>query len=179
MHDIVSSNHLWLTSNYKETINAASVLRYAAARATALGVKNVKFIQADGENLSVFANESFDLVYSSMFLHETSNTALVNVMAECHRLLKLKGLTLHLEQPSYGKDMPLFEQFIRDWDAHNNNEPFWTTLHGLSVKEIMADQGFDLSSQFSAMIAASNHDKSKSEDHGRAAAWHAYGAWKE
>lgn len=157
---------------------AAPVLRYAAARAVALGFKNVKFIQANGENLARFEDESFDLVYSAMFLHETSNASMRNIMKEAHRITNAGGMTIHLEQPSYGDDMPLYEQFIRDWDSHNNNEPFWTTLHGLSVPDIMIDAGFDREQLFGAGIAAQKIEPGK-EDHGRAAAWHGYGAWKE
>ena len=42
---------------------------------------------------------------------------------------------LHLEQPQYSDDMPLYEQFIRDWDAFNNNEPFWSAMHALDLKQ--------------------------------------------
>lgn len=44
---------------------------------------------------------------------------------EIFRMLKPNGLSLHIEQPQYSDKMPLSEQFIRDWDAFNNNEPFW------------------------------------------------------
>jgi 2-polyprenyl-3-methyl-5-hydroxy-6-metoxy-1,4-benzoquinol methylase len=43
------------------------VLRYAAARATALGVDNVRFLQADATDLSRFETGSFDFVMSTMF----------------------------------------------------------------------------------------------------------------
>lgn len=157
---------------------AAPVLRYGAARAASLGVNNVTFVQADGEDLSRYADASFDFIYSAMFLHETSSRAMVNVMREAHRLLKPGGLTLHLEQPSYTPDMPLYEQFIRDWDSHNNNEPFWSTLHDTSIKDVMSDVGFCPSEMFSADVAAQPQSTLKREDHGRASAWHAYGAWK-
>jgi hypothetical protein len=69
-----------------------------------------------------------------MFLHELSGTALPRILAEGFRVLASGGLMLHLEQPQYGPDMPLYEQFIRDWDAYNNNEPFWSAMHSLDLK---------------------------------------------
>ncbi len=161
----------------------APVLRYGAARAASLGVDNVTFVQANGEGLSRYDDESFDFIYTSMFLHETSNRAMGSVMTEVSRLLKPGGLTLHLEQPSYSEDMPLYEQFIRDWDAHNNNEPFWTTLHDIDIKNVLAENGFQSSELFVAPIAVAkpdtlNEDEPPLEDHGRAAAWLGYGAWK-
>lgn len=156
---------------------AAPVLRYAAARAASLGIDNVRFVQADGEDLSRFDDGSFDMVYTSMFLHETSNAALRNVMAEVGRVLAPDGLTLHLEQPSYTEDMPLYEQFIRDWDAHNNNEPFWSRLHDLNILDVMQDSGFSKQELFTARVAAATVLEGP-EDHGRGAAWHAYGAQK-
>ena len=64
-----------------------------------------------------------------MYLHELSGTALPRIIREGFRVLAPGGLMLHLEQPQYGPDMPLYEQFIRDWDAYNNNEPFWSAMH--------------------------------------------------
>lgn len=155
----------------------APVLRYAAARALSLGVRNARFIQANGQDLSRFEDASFDLVYTSMFLHETSNSALHDIMKEAHRLLAPGGLTLHLEQPSYTQDMPLYEQFIRDWDAHNNNEPFWSRLHDTDIKKVLQGAGFDGGRLFTARVAADTAGNGP-EDHGRGAAWHSYGAWK-
>ncbi|MBO6505775.1 MAG: class I SAM-dependent methyltransferase [Kordiimonadaceae bacterium] len=156
---------------------AAPVLRYAAARAAALGINNVRFVQASGEDLSRFDDESFDMVYTSMFLHETSNSAISIIMNQIYRVLAPSGLSLHLEQPSYTDEMPLYEQFIRDWDAHNNNEPFWSRLHDTSIHGEMQASGFAASDLFVAKVASASVTEGP-EDHGRGAAWHAYGAIK-
>ncbi|MFN4145459.1 MAG: class I SAM-dependent methyltransferase [Runella sp.] len=50
------------------------MLRYGHARAVALGVKNVKFMQLDATNTG-FEDESFDWIQTTMFLHETSMQA--------------------------------------------------------------------------------------------------------
>jgi hypothetical protein len=114
-----------------------------------------------------------------------SGKAMPRLLAECERVLAPGGLILHVEQPQYGPEMPLFEQFMRDWDAFNNNEPFWTAMHSVDLKEVMADAGFTKQDQFvigvravvdRAVFPAAEIDDQ--EDYGRAAMWNAYGAWK-
>src|SRR5690606_13974269 len=51
---------------------AEPVMRYGHARARALGVSNLKFVQANAEDLSRYEDGSFDLITASMFWHETS-----------------------------------------------------------------------------------------------------------
>ncbi|WND03888.1 class I SAM-dependent methyltransferase [Temperatibacter marinus] len=165
---------------------SGAVLRYAAARAAALDVKNISFRQLNAEDLSVIPDNSVDWVQTTMFLHETSEKSMRKMMAEFHRILTPGGLMLHLEQPSYDDSVPLFEQFIRDWDAFNNNEPFWTRLHEMDLVAVMEEAGFHKSSHVEFKVKAvpdpvlaTGDVSGKSEDHGRAAAWHAMGARKE
>ena len=68
---------------------AAPCLRYAHARAEALGAA-IHFSQHNAEKTD-FADSSFDLIVSHIFFHETSRTAVDNILAECHRLLKPGG----------------------------------------------------------------------------------------
>ena len=163
---------------------SAPMLRYAHARATSLGVNNIQFIQMSGEDLLAFEDESFDWVQTSIFLHELSAKALPKILAECRRVLKTGGLTLHLEQPQYDEDMPVFEQFMRDWDSYNNNEPFWTAMHGTDMEAALDASGFRASDLFHAhmqgVIDNESTPKSKDsgQDYGRAPAWHSYGAWR-
>jgi ubiquinone/menaquinone biosynthesis C-methylase UbiE len=164
---------------------AAPSLRYGHARAQALGAKNISFVQMNAEDMSEFADESFDWVQTTMYLHELSGSALPKIIGEGVRVLAPGGLMLHLEQPQYSDDMPLYEQFIRDWDAFNNNEPFWSSMHALDLKGIMAEKGLPRDCQFvTGVIAVVDESvfpkqrQGEGEDHGRAASWHAYGAWK-
>ena len=122
---------------------AAPMLRYGAARAVSLGIHNVTFVQADASNLSAYEDGCFDWVGSIMFLHETSLAALKRIMAESRRLVAPGGLVTHVEQPRYDAAMPLLEQALRDWDAFNNNEPFWTKLHEIDLDQLMVEAGFD------------------------------------
>ncbi|OBX17828.1 SAM-dependent methyltransferase [Erythrobacter sp. QSSC1-22B] len=164
---------------------AGASLRYGAARAAAMGVTNIRFVQASGEDLSRWDDGHFDWVQTTMFLHELSAKALPRLLAEANRVLAPGGLILHIEQPQYSDDMPLFEQFMRDWDAFNNNEPFWTAMHAQDLKQVMAEAGFPRDSQFTVGVRAvvdpaifpPSPDDAE-EDFGRAAVWNAYGAWK-
>jgi len=164
----------------------APVLRYGLARAKTMGVDNVTFVQANAEDLSLFEDESFDWIQSTMFLHETSVSAMPRIMKETHRLLAPNGLVMHVEQPQYAKDMPLYEQAIRDWDAFYNNEPFWTKMHELDLDQWMGDAGFSKNEIMHGGVAAvvdaelfPEHANDDVEDFGRKAAWHIIGAVKK
>ena len=162
---------------------AAPMLRYGAARAASLGVDNVTFVQADAADLAAFEDASFDWVGSIMFLHETSLAALKRIMAESRRLVAPGGLVTHVEQPRYDDSMPLLEQALRDWDAFNNNEPFWTKLHEIDLDQLMVAAGFDRSRLIHegvhAIVDADGFRDAAAdevEDYGRKPAWRITGA---
>ncbi len=162
---------------------AAPMLRYGHARARSLGVRNVRFVQADAEAVPE-PDASFDLITTCMFLHETSYTAIRRVFAETRRLLAAGGISLHVEQPQY-QNMDVYEQFVRDWDAYNNNEPFWTTMHDMDLTQLAVDAGFQREHTFEtgvrAVVDAAVFPQAaalakRQEDYGRAAAWYVFGA---
>lgn len=161
----------------------APVLRYGLARAKSLGVDNVRFVQASGEDLSGFADESFDWIQTTMFLHELSTKAMRNIFAETRRLLKPGGIVLHVEQPQYTPEMPLFEQAMRDWDAFYNNEPFWSRMHEMDLDAEMEAAGFARDSLIHGGVFGvvdrelfPDAAEDETEDFGRKAAWHVIGA---
>lgn len=161
------------------------VLRYAFARARSLGVKNIRFVQADGADLKAFADESFDWVQTTMFLHELSYGSMRAIMRESFRVLKPDGIVLHVEQPQYAKDMPLYEQAMRDWDAFYNNEPFWSTLHEIDLDGFLIQAGFKREQLIHDGVTAvvdcavfPDAAEESGEDFGRKAAWHVVGARK-
>jgi SAM-dependent methyltransferase len=156
---------------------------YGLARAKSLGVENIRFVQADGSNLSMFPDESFDWVQTTMFLHELSDRSMHDIFAESHRLLKPGGVVLHIEQPQYAPTMPLFEQAIRDWDAFYNNEPFWSRLHEIDLDARMVEAGFArdrlIHDGITAVVDRSVFPDAACddrEDYGRKAAWRLIGA---
>lgn len=157
---------------------AAPMLRYGHARAIGMGIKNVIFQQANAESLP-FEDGRFDFIYSAMFLHETSHSALRNILCEAKRLLAPGGLQVHLEQPPY-RGMGAFEQFLRDWDCHYNNEPFWSALHETRLPELMTELGVANEKIFETEIHALVEDEmpkvsAEVEDYGRGGMWYACG----
>jgi len=163
----------------------APMLRYGLARAKAMGIENVRFVQADVASLKDLPDASFDWIQSTMFLHETSFKSMQEIFRETHRLLAPGGIVLHVEQPQYSEDMPLFEQAMRDWDAFYNNEPFWTKMHEIDLDAFMEKAGFKgplIHGGVAAVVDASVFPEAakddKQEDYGRKAAWHVIGARK-
>jgi SAM-dependent methyltransferase len=163
----------------------APMLRFALARARSLGVDNVRFIQADGSDLSMFQDASFDWIQTTMFLHELSSVSMRAIFAETYRLLRPGGVVLHVEQPQYRPDMPLFEQAMRDWDAFYNNEPFWSRLHEIDLPARMVEAGFQKDALIHDGVTAvvdkeifPDAADEETEDYGRKAAWHVIGARK-
>jgi SAM-dependent methyltransferase len=184
-HNIVPLALAFPDSEVVAIDTAAPSLRYGHARAQALGATNLHFIQINAEDMTEFPDGHFDWVQTTMYLHELSGKALPKVINEGARVLADGGLMLHLEQPAYTDAMPLYEQFIRDWDAFNNNEPFWSAMHALDVPAIMAEAGLPAKHQFVTGVTAvvdetifPKQRQGEGEDHGRAASWHAYGGWK-
>lgn len=158
------------------------MLRYSHARAIALNVPNVDFRQANAEQLP-YDDASVDWVQTTLFLHETSRTALENIIREIYRVLKPGGLMLHLEQPQYTPDVHLFEQSMREWKAQLTNLPFKAVMYGLGMKHWMVDGGFSGSKllQFSAAAVAETDDFTRpdsQEDYTPSVAWNVFGAWK-
>lgn len=164
----------------------APMLRYGRARAKTMSIDNVTFMQGDVASLKQFESSSFDWIQSTMFLHETSFGSIQKIFKETERLLKPGGIVLHVEQPQYSADMPLFEQAMRDWDAFYNNEPFWTKLHEIDLGAFMEKAGFSRDTLIHDGVAVvvdpevfpEAAEDSKQEDYGRKPAWHVIGARK-
>jgi 2-polyprenyl-3-methyl-5-hydroxy-6-metoxy-1,4-benzoquinol methylase len=118
---------------------AAPCLRHAKRRADAAGAA-VRFSQQNAERTD-FADGSFDLVVSSIMLHETSNKAIRNIYRECRRLLRPGGVMLHCESQQYFAKQPFDAQWHR-WGAHFNAEPFMETMHEMDLKDLAVECGF-------------------------------------
>lgn len=119
----------------------APMLRYGHARAEAIG-QTVHFSQQNAEHTN-FPDGSFDLITSSVMLHETSTRAMHAIFAECHRLLRPGGVMVHLEVPTRRDHVGLWEQMRCDFEAHYNNEPFMSAISRTDYVEIAERAGFD------------------------------------
>lgn len=118
----------------------APVLRYGHARMKGIG-RVAHFHQMNGERMS-FPDGHFDVVFSTILMHETARTALRNIFAESYRVLAPGGVMIHAEFPQYD-GLDAFTQFMLDWDTYNNNEPFWGAMHDTDLEALAASVGFD------------------------------------
>lgn len=118
---------------------AAPMLKYAHHRAEARG-KRVIFSQQNAER-TTFPDESFDLVCSTILVHEIPERAIRNVVAESYRLLTPGGMCAHLDLPPYREQTP-YNAFLMDWDTNNNGEPYWGSFRQLDFPALYREVGF-------------------------------------
>lgn len=124
---------------------SAPCLTFGAARASALGAA-VTFSQRNAEHTG-YADESFDLVFSRILLHETCEAATRTIFAECHRLLRPGGIMFHSDAPQFDELEP-YDQSLRDWDIHCNAEPFMDGYYAMNLEEEFVRAGFDHDATF-------------------------------
>ncbi|SDC82780.1 Methyltransferase domain-containing protein [Sphingomonas sp. YR710] len=118
----------------------ASVLRYAHARAEHLGAV-IHFSQDDAEHTR-FADASFDLVFSCVLMHETSEAAMSQIIAESLRLLRPGGVAIHLEVPQRYAELDLWGRIRGQIEMDYNNEPAWKAAISVDFDALMRAAGF-------------------------------------
>ena len=128
-------------------------VRYAHARAQSYGVTG-HFHQMDAEHTD-FEDESFDVVYSCMFLHEVPMKNIKGVFKEAHRLLKPGGVMIHYELPP-NSIMSAYDGFYLDWDAYYNKEPFYKAFRDADAKSEISEAGFQEDSFFEHVAPSKN-----------------------
>lgn len=166
-------------------------VRYGHARCKAMG-DQIHWHQMNGTSLS-FDDNSVDIVWSAMVLHEMPMSDVAKVFEESYRVLKPGGLMIHMELP-LNADVPVYEQFYLDWDAYYNKEPFYKALRDLDVRQAVADAGFS-DDHFVRFVIPSQHNHGADAVLEAAAAntnevegnvgklqdglkWFTFGAWK-
>ena len=169
---------------------AAPCLQYGHARAETLGV-GIHFRQALCDALP-YEDNSVDVVFSSMFLHELPKALITAFFAEAYRVLKPGGVLINMELPPNDALKP-YEAFYLDWDCFYNNEPFYKDFRDLSYEGLCRDAGFTDDDFFQATMPrytyvseaefsqASITEASFDEDTGRLSdtiTWYAFGASK-
>ena len=143
---------------------ASPCLRYAHARANALGV-TAHFSQQNAEQTN-FENETFDLITSCLLLHETSHDAIPKIINEAYRLLKPGGWMMHLDVYPFHREAiePLYD-FLKDWEIINNNENFSGALRNMNLQQIFEDAGFIKDTiEFTSAEADGQHTKGYTGD---------------
>ena len=136
----------------------AGMLRYAHARAEALGAR-VHFHQMDA-GATTFPDGSFDLVVSHNAMHEMSAKTQAAMFKESHRLLKAGGIAIHQDVPLRYAEKDAFGQFEAAWDLKNNNEPYWEAYATNDPIQMFRDAGFPQDSIWTGKYE--QHDKTVS-----------------
>lgn len=133
---------------------APALLRYAHARAEALGVA-VHFHQRDA-SATGFDDESFDLVVSHNAMHEMSQETSRAMFRESFRVLKPGGICVHQDVPLRYDELDAYERFDRSWDRYYNGELFWIDYGTLDLRQALVDAGFPGSECFLGFINQSD-----------------------
>jgi len=117
---------------------AAPCLRLAARTAKEAGATNVRFSQRDAAATNL-PDASYDLVTSTMLLHETPAEPLQRVFAEAFRLLEPGGRMVHLD---FYRFADAFARFMHYGHGRRNNEPFMQPLAELDLPKLLDGIGF-------------------------------------
>ena len=119
----------------------SSMLRYAHARAEAIGVP-VHFHQMDATHTG-FPDRHFDLIVSHNLLHEISTKDRQAVARESLRLLADDGTCVHQDVDLLFRGKSHWEEAERAYDHKNNNEPFWVDYATCDFLSELRATGFD------------------------------------
>jgi ubiquinone/menaquinone biosynthesis C-methylase UbiE len=117
---------------------AAPCLRLAASAALTARVSNVHYRQRNAADTGYPAG-SFDLVTSTMLLHETPPVALEKVFIEALRVLEPGGRMVHLD---FHALPDAFTRFMYYGHGRRNNEPFMQGVAELDLRAMLQRVGF-------------------------------------
>jgi ubiquinone/menaquinone biosynthesis C-methylase UbiE len=117
---------------------SAPCLRLAARDALQAGARGVRFRQMDCSSTD-YPDGSFDLVTSTMLLHELPPAVVEKTLAEAHRLLRPGARMVHLD---FLPGPEPFDRLIHFGHARRNNEPFMEPLARMDLPALLEGLGF-------------------------------------
>lgn len=117
---------------------SAPCLRVAAYNARTAGLNNVSFAQRDAAE-SRYPDAAFDLVTSTMFLHEAPMKVIERLLNECFRMLEPGGRMVHLD---FWHMPDPFSRFLHYGHGRRNNEPYMQPLAESNLPQLLQDIGF-------------------------------------
>lgn len=101
--------------------------------------KHVHYSQQDARRTR-FEDESFDLVTSTMLLHELPVESIVRLFEECYRLLQPGGRMAHLD---FHILPDAFDRFMHYGHSKRNNESFMPGVAELDLPKVLGKIGFE------------------------------------
>jgi ubiquinone/menaquinone biosynthesis C-methylase UbiE len=118
---------------------SAPCLKLAARITATAGVDKVRYAQKLAQD-SKLKSASFDLVSSTMLLHEMPPAAIKATLAETFRLLEPGGYAIHLD---FLADADPFKRFIHYGHSRRNNEPYMAPLNEMDLVAVHKQLGFE------------------------------------
>ena len=86
---------------------------------------------------------------------------------------------IHVEQPPFKLIGDPFEELMKDWDTHNNNEPFWGKMHDMNLSSVAIEAGFkkkNIIETFAPLVCPTDEDNYNINPNGN---WFVFAAWKK
>ncbi len=118
---------------------SAPCLRVAARNAAISRTRNIHYAQKDATRTG-FKDQSFDVVTSTMLLHEMPAGEVRAVISESLRLLRPGGLMIHLDFLPPDDE---FLTYLHIGHSFRNNEPWMRSLMEMDVAKVMRSTGFE------------------------------------
>jgi len=105
-------------------------------------ITHVRYLQADACATGL-DDAGYDLVTSTMLLHELPTTHLSELFVQAHRLLEPGGWTVHLDfLPQVQPGADEFTHFMHAGHSVRNNEPFMQSLAAFDLQGHLQSLGF-------------------------------------
>ena len=117
---------------------SAPCLRLAAVEASAAQQQNLRYLQADAVHTE-FPSARFDLVTSTMLLHEMPPLVVEEMLAETFRVLQPGGMSIHLDF----QERDPFLRFVHHGHGRRNNEPYMEAFDRMDIVEVQERLGFE------------------------------------
>lgn len=117
---------------------SAPCLKVAGLQASEDQARNVRFLQKNAYETGL-PDETFDLVTSTMLLHEMPVDRIAATMAEAARVLAPGGRMVHLD---FYLLPDAFARFIHYGHAARNNEVYMKGWAEMDIVAVLRDQGF-------------------------------------
>jgi ubiquinone/menaquinone biosynthesis C-methylase UbiE len=118
---------------------SAPCLRLAARTAAEDQARNVRYHQAEAARTGL-PDGAYDVVTSTMLLHEMPPSYIERTLTEAHRLLAPGGISIHLD---FLTDADPFRRFIHYGHSARNNEPFMPPLNEMDLAGAHRRAGFE------------------------------------